>query len=86
MDGRYTALGAFDPQEEAVRVMKQTGYFALPVTDSDGVLLGVVTADDALDVAVEEATEDFHKSGAVKPLDVNYLKAPLRILYSRRIS
>jgi magnesium transporter len=46
----------------------------------------MVTADDALDVAVEEATEDFHKSGAVKPLDVNYLKAPLRILYSRRIS
>jgi magnesium transporter len=86
MDGRYTALSAFDPQEEAVRVMKQTGYFALPVTDSDGVLLGVVTADDVLDVAVEEATEDIHKGGAIKPLDVNYLKAPLQMLYSRRIS
>jgi magnesium transporter len=86
MDGRYTALSAFDPQEEAVRVMKQTGYFALPVTDSAGVLLGVVTADDVLDVAVEEATEDFHKGGAIKPLDVNYLKAPLQMLYSRRIS
>jgi magnesium transporter len=86
MDGRYTALSAFDPQEEAVRVMKKTGYFALPVTDSAGVLLGVVTADDVLDVAVEEATEDIHKGGAIKPLDVNYLKAPLQILYSRRIS
>jgi Mg/Co/Ni transporter MgtE len=39
MDGRYTALGAFDPQEEAVRGMKKTGYFALPVTDLAGVLL-----------------------------------------------
>jgi magnesium transporter len=66
--------------------MKQTGLFALPVTDGDGVLLGVVTADDVLDVAVEGATEDFHKGGAIKPLDVSYLKAPLRMLYTRRIS
>jgi len=86
MDGRYTALSAFDPQENAVKVMKQTGYFALPVTDSAGVLLGVVTADDVLDVAVEEATEDIHKGGAIKPLDTNYLKAPLSMLYTRRIS
>ncbi len=86
MDGRFTSLSAFDPQETAVKVMKQTGYFALPVTDSDGVLLGVVTADDVLDVAVEEATIDIHKGGGVKPLDTNYLKAPIRMLYTRRIS
>jgi len=86
MDGRYTALSAFDPKETAVKVMKQTGYFALPVTDSDGILLGVVTADDVLDVAVEEATIDIHKGGGVKPLDTNYLKAPLSTLYTRRIS
>jgi magnesium transporter len=86
MDGRYTALSAFDPQESAVQVMKQTGYFALPVTDSAGILLGVVTADDVLDVAVEEATEDFHKGMAIRPLDTNYLKAPLTMLYTRRIS
>jgi len=86
MDGRYTALSAFDPQEQAVKAMKQTGYFALPVVDSDGILLGVVTADDVLDVAVEEATEDFHKGMAIKPLDTNYLQAPLKQLYARRIS
>jgi len=86
MDGRFTSLSAFDPQETAVKVMKQTGYFALPVTDSDGVLLGIVTADDVLDVAVEEATIDIHKGGGVKPLDTNYLKAPMSTLYTRRIS
>ncbi len=86
MDGRYTALSAFDPQASAVKAMKQTGYFALPVTDSQGVLLGVVTADDVLDVAVEEATEDFHKGMAIQPLETNYLKAPLGMLYMRRIS
>lgn len=86
MDGRFSALKAFDPEEEAVRKMRQTGYFALPVTDSDGVLLGVVTADDVLDVSVEGATEDIHKGGAIKPLETSYLKAPLAMLYSRRIS
>lgn len=86
MDGRFTALKAFDPEEEAVKLMQQTGYFALPVTDSHGVLLGVVTADDVLDVAIEGATEDIHKGGAIKPLDVNYLKAPITMLYSRRVS
>ncbi|TVP80354.1 MAG: magnesium transporter [Puniceicoccaceae bacterium] len=86
MDGRFTALKTSDPEEHAVKVMQQTGYFALPVTDSAGVLIGIVTADDVLDVAVEAATEDIHKGGAITPLDTNYLQAPLRLLYSRRIS
>ncbi|HMP91209.1 MAG TPA: magnesium transporter [Kiritimatiellia bacterium] len=86
MDGRYVALRGNEPREEAVRLMKQTGYFALPVTDSQGVMLGIVTADDVLEVAVEESTEDFHKGGAVKPLNISYLSAPLKMLYARRIS
>jgi magnesium transporter len=86
MDGRFDKLSAFDPRENAVRLMTQKGYFALPVTDSNGILLGVVTADDVLDVAVEEATVDMHKGMAITPLDMNYLRAPLRLLYTRRIS
>ena len=86
MDGRYVALRADEPKENAVRLMKKMGYFALPVTDSKGVLLGIVTADDVLDVAVEEATEDFHKGGAIKPLEVSYLNAPLSLLYTRRVA
>jgi magnesium transporter len=86
MDGRYTALKTSDPEEHAVKVMQQTGYFALPVTDSAGILIGIVTADDVLDVAVEAATEDIHKGGAIRPLDTNYLRAPLHMLYTRRIS
>jgi len=86
MDGRFDKLSAFDPREDAVRLMTQKGYFALPVTDSNGILLGVVTADDVLDVAVEEATVDMHKGMAITPLDMNYLRAPLTMLYTRRIS
>jgi magnesium transporter len=86
LDGSFRALTAFDPKDAAVALMKKTGLFALPVTDSEGVLLGVVTADDVLDVAIEGATEDFHKGGGMKPLDMSYLQAPLKVLYRRRIS
>ena len=86
MDGKFSALQATQPEEDAVKLMQAKGYFALPVTDTKGVLLGVVTADDVLDVAVEGATEDIHKSGAIKPLEVSYLKAPLSMLYTRRVS
>lgn len=86
MDGHFVHLEAHAPQEEAVNTMKQHDYSALPVTDSNGVLLGVVTADDVLEVAIEEDTEDFHKGGAITPLDMHYLRAPLKLLYTRRIS
>jgi magnesium transporter len=46
---------------------------ALPVTDSNGVLLGIVTHDDVLDVVQEEATEDIQKIGAVGPLEDPYM-------------
>jgi len=86
MNGQYTALSAFEHEDRAVALMKQTGYFALPVTDSHGILLGVVTADDVLDVAVEGATDDIHRAGAVMPLDDTLLKTPVTTLYVRRVS
>lgn len=86
MNGQYTALSAYEHEDRAVALMKQTGYFALPVTDSHGVLLGVVTADDVLDVAVEGATDDIHRSGAVQPLDGSLLDTPVWTLYLRRVS
>lgn len=86
LDHNFRALKAFEPEDAAVTLMKKTGLFALPVTDEDGVLLGVVTADDVLDVAIEGATEDIHKGSAMQPLEGSYLKAPLKMLYSRRIS
>lgn len=86
MNGQFTALSAFAPEEDAVNLMKQTGFFALPVTDSGGVLLGVVTADDVLDLAVEAATEDIQKSGAIQPLGSGLMETPVWQLYARRIA
>lgn len=86
MAGDPVSLNAFDPEGAAVTAMKETGYFALPVVDSERILLGVVTVDDVLDVAVEEATEDIHKGGAMRPLETNLLSARFTALYSRRIT
>lgn len=85
MDDAYTYVSAFDDREEAVRVMLRYDLDVLPVIDSDGVLVGIVTADDVLDVAQEEATEDFHRTAAVAPLHVNYRDIGVIVLYRKRV-
>lgn len=85
MDNRYVALSAFDDQEVAIREFQDHDRVALPVTDSEGVLLGIVTFDDVMDVAEEESTEDFHKFGAFQDAVVNPLKARFYDLYKKRI-
>ncbi len=85
MDTDAAGLSAFEDREEAVRVMRKYDLFVLPVTDSEGTLVGIVTADDVLDVAEEEFTEDFHKFGATTPLEMSYRDANVRTLYGRRV-
>jgi magnesium transporter len=86
MDYSFVSISALEDQEQAVRVMERYDLAALPVTDSEGVLLGIVTFDDVFDVAREEATEDFQKSAAVTPLGTTYLEAGVVSLYSKRIT
>lgn len=85
MDGRFVSVRASDDREEAVRVMQRYDLDVLPVVDSDGVLVGIVTADDVLDVAQEEATEDFHRTAAVAPLKANYKELNIFTIYRKRI-
>lgn len=81
---RVVALNARDDQETAVRVFKNHGRIALPVTDGEGVLLGIVTVDDVLDVAEEEHTEDFHKFGGMDGVDISYTRVPVLDLVRKR--
>lgn len=83
-DRRFVALKATDDQETAVEVFRQYDRVALPVTDSVGVLIGIVTVDDVLDVAEEEATEDIHKIGGSEALDEPYLATPFWQLIGKR--
>ncbi|MCA9420788.1 MAG: magnesium transporter, partial [Nitrospira sp.] len=85
MDHSFVALTPEEDREEAVRTMQKYDLFALPVIDANGVLLGIVTADDVFDVAVEEATEDIQKGAAVEPLKMSYREAGVWSLYRKRI-
>lgn len=85
MKRNFVTLTADQPQEEAVRIMNRYDRIALPVVDSRGVLLGIVTADDVADVAEEEATEDIQKIGAVQALETPYMQATVYDLFKKRM-
>ena len=85
MDSNFVSIPAFDDRENAVYVLQHYDLFVLPVVDSEGILLGIVTADDIMDVAEEEATEDFHKTAAVAPLKNTYREASVGELFNKRI-
>jgi magnesium transporter len=81
MDRRFVALKATDDQEAAVGVFRKYDRTALPVTDTAGMLIGIVTIDDMLDVAEATATRDIHRIGGSEALDEPYM----RIAFSRMI-
>jgi len=85
MDGRLIALNAADPQEEAINVFRMNNRTALPVTDDENVLLGIVTVDDILWIANEEYTEDIQKIGGTEALDEPYLDINLFKLVKKRV-
>src|SRR5947208_9466769 len=73
-DRTFVALKVNDSQEEALNAFRKYDRTALPVVDSNNVLVGIVTSDDMLDVAEEEATEDIQKFGGVEALDEPYMR------------
>jgi len=85
MDDSFLSLSAFDDREEAVRMFEKYDVLALPVVDSNGHIVGIVTFDDIYDVSEEEATEDFQRTSGINPLDQSYLSASVFKLYFKRI-
>ena len=83
-DDRFVALNAYADQESAVKMFKDHDRTALPVTDTDGTLLGIVTVDDVMDVVEEEHTEDFHRFGGTEDLDLSYTRTPLLEMVRKR--
>lgn len=84
MDNRLISLKANDPQEEAVNIFRMNNRVALPVTDDDLIMLGIVTVDDILWVANEESTEDIQRIGGMEALDEPYLDVSLMQLTRKR--
>jgi magnesium transporter len=84
MDRRFVALKATDDQEAAVGVFRQYDRSALPVTDTAGMLIGIVTIDDVLDVAEATATRDIQRIGGSEALDEPYTSIPFSRMVQKR--
>ncbi len=84
MDHQVAALEAKQDQEEAVREFQEQDRSALPVVDSTGLLVGIVTVDDIMDVAEEEVTEDIQKMAAVEALEAPYFDVGLAQMIRKR--
>src|SRR5438094_8450828 len=83
-DQTFGALNVTDSQQDALNVFRRYDRAALPVLDSSGVLVGIVTSDDMLDVAEQEATEDIQKLGGSEALDAPYLTIPFLRMVKKR--
>ena len=84
MNYTFEALDAHSDQEVAVDLFRKYDRPTLPVVDSNGVLLGIVTVDDILDVQEEEVTEDIQKLGGSEALEDPYIKTPVATLIRKR--
>ncbi|HWQ25178.1 MAG TPA: magnesium transporter [Chlorobaculum sp.] len=83
-EDKIITLTATQDQQDALEAFKRYDNVALPVVDSNGYLIGVVTVDDMLDVAEEEETEDIQKFGGIEALDDPYIDVPLLQLVRKR--
>jgi magnesium transporter len=86
MDRRFVALKATDAQETAIAVFKNEDRKALPVTDSAGVLIGIVTIDDVLQLAENVATREIQRIGGSEALEEPYMKIAIARMVKKRAS
>ena len=71
-------------REEVVKLLQRYDFLAIPVIDDQHRLVGIITHDDAIDVVVEEATEDALHRAACRRLTENYFDAPFVTIWRKR--
>jgi magnesium transporter len=84
MDRHFVSLKATDDQEAAVAAFRQYDRTALPVTDTAGMLIGIVTIDDVLDVAEATATREIQRIGGSEALDEPYMEVAFGRMIRKR--
>lgn len=85
IDSEIVSVPVGTDQEECARLMSRYDLVSLPVVDSQGLLVGVITIDDVVDVLEEETTEDFQRFGGTQPLDRPYLESGIMTVARKRI-
>ena len=74
METNIISVTTHEDKEVVANMFQKYDFLALPVTDSDERLLGIVTFDDAIDVIQEENTEDVKMMAAIAPSDEAYFE------------
>lgn len=74
MDSNLISATTLEDQETVAQKFGRYDFLAMPVVDTEGRLVGIITADDVMDVLQEEATEDMEKMAAILPTDKPYLR------------
>ena len=85
MDEHVISVNTLTDQEEVARLLSKYNFLALPVVDTDGRMVGIVTFDDAMDIIVEETTEDIEKMAGMIPSEKSYLRSNAWELFRHRI-
>ncbi len=85
MDENVVSAHTLDDKEEVAAMFERYDMLALPVVDSEGRLVGIVTVDDAIDVIQEEASEDIELMAAILPSEKTYLKTGVFETFKSRI-
>ena len=85
MDPNVISVTTLTDQEEVAQMLSRYNFLALPVVDTDGRMVGIVTFDDAMDVIVEETTEDIEKMAGMLPSGKTYLHSSSLDLFRQRI-
>ncbi len=84
MDNNFISIKATTPIEEAFEIFDKYDRTAIPITTTNGVLVGIVTADDIIDRMKIRDTEDIQRFGGMEELDLSYTQTPILELIRKR--
>ena len=85
MDHTFVSIRANEDQETAVRVAEKYDLRGIPAVDSAGKLVGIITMDDLMEIAEEEASDDFHRLGGSEPLEQPYFDLSVVAISRKRV-
>ena len=85
METNIISSNTHDSAKDVVKLIEKYDFLAIPVTDNEHRLVGIITFDDAMDIIKEQTDDEFMKMAAVAPLEDSYLKTPVLTHAKKRI-
>ena len=85
MKDRVISARTLDDREKVAADIRKYDFLSIPVTDTEGRLVGIITVDDAIDVIQAENTEDFQRMAALSPSEKPYLKTNIWTMSQNRV-